>query len=838
MISRLPDGVFAAQTRLQTLLLGSNILSELTFGVFGPLGGLTTLSVEKNNISRIEQMVFGSLLFSNLSLDGSVPQLLDMTDNPSVCQVAWMMATRASVVACECRSGMLGTSMAGQLFTSGCDDYSALGLAHLPSVLRGDGSVLVHTRLTAKNVTSLFCNSSATAPSASGNSNSSAGVPGIVRNNTGINVTTPAGPCCQATQVDDNDISLTAIGGSATASSQCELVPGFMAQVIPCNNMVFDSAANYFLALDFPSFNPLSTSKKAVAFTLRQADVFQAVKAPLYANPLYASTIAFDVVPGLPAGLLLDAASGNVYGSPEHVQPTALYQIRQLTSVGNSAPCINVVALLNLTIISCDKRTCNGGVCEEVSTFSETITCRCPASAIGRFCEIANPFAPMNESGYMAMAFLLSLLVAVLVTGMDVFWQRKRYHDSRLHDLETRLLHKDDEMREMQSAWRIYESELRILGVVGQGGFGLVQKARWRDMTVAVKRVKAGLLELDDLAADGFQREVAFMQKIRHEHIVLFFGAGVFSDGTPFLVTELMKRGSLRKVLDETATISLQRKIQFALDAALGMQHLHSLNRIHCDLKADNLLVASNFRLKVTDFGTAGLLNMSRHTLPQTRNIHAAAAAQPGPLHGSGESPFSSGGGGGGGEESSKRMLWSQAVGTPEWMAPELVQLQQRPADEKKLDIYSYGVVLYEILTHRWPWAELPNRFGVTEAVLSGRRPTVPIEFTGPKEAAFRDLMARCWAQEPAARPSFDEILADHIFDRLLRGPASHAGLHGVNAGGGGGSSSYDDAHAAAEAMALADEDSTDPNPANPNAYANTLFASPSFSGGAAAARQ
>ena len=90
------------------------------------------------------------------------------------------------------------------------------------------------------------------------------------------------------------------------------------------------------------------------------------------------------------------------------------------------------------------------------------------------------------------------------------------------------------------------------------------------------------------------------MKSVRHPNIVLFYGAGTMDDGTPFLVIELLDRGTLRGILEKTQDIEWRQKVVFAKDTALEMQHLHSLGCIHRDLKSANLLVTQNFHIKVS----------------------------------------------------------------------------------------------------------------------------------------------------------------------------------------------------------------------------------------------
>lgn len=86
---------------------------------------------------------------------------------------------------------------------------------------------------------------------------------------------------------------------------------------------------------------------------------------------------------------------------------------------------------------------------------------------------------------------------------------------------------------------------------LASGTFGEVHEAMWGDRQVAVKKLKTFYFELDPEAVAHFEEEVRFMQTIRHRNIVFFYGSGDDVDGTKFIVTEFVERGSLRNVLDD-----------------------------------------------------------------------------------------------------------------------------------------------------------------------------------------------------------------------------------------------------------------------------------------------
>ena len=207
-------------------------------------------------------------------------------------------------------------------------------------------------------------------------------------------------------------------------------------------------------------------------------------------------------------------------------------------------------------------------------------------------------------------------------------------------------------MRELTSAWQVGYSELTIHNRIGAGGFGEVHRAEYRDLIVAVKFLRP---LSDQTASQEFEREIQFMQTIRHPNIVLFIGAGKADDPDqlPFLITEYVQRGSLRGILDQLdIELSCTQRIKFAVDVACGMNFLHTQEpaRIHRDLKSDNLLVSTNWVVKVADFG----LGQQLTRLPSPRMVRRQTS----------QLPFLLG---------DQMQMVERGIGAARWRCPELV---------------------------------------------------------------------------------------------------------------------------------------------------------------------
>ncbi|RCV09122.1 hypothetical protein SETIT_2G000900v2 [Setaria italica] len=265
----------------------------------------------------------------------------------------------------------------------------------------------------------------------------------------------------------------------------------------------------------------------------------------------------------------------------------------------------------------------------------------------------------------------------------------------------------------------ISNEDLEDLREMGSGAFGTVFHGKWKGTDVAIKRIKNSCFMLPSPQADKliteFWREADIISKLHHPNILALYGVVNNGPGaTLATVTEFMVNGSLKKVLHrKDKYLDWRKRIMLAMDAAIGMEYLHSKDIVHFDLKCDNLLVnvkdPSHPICKVADFG---LSKMKQATLV-------------------------SGG----------------MRGTLPWMAPELLTMSGTKVSEK-IDVYSFGIVMWEILTGEDPYDGM-HYGGVIGGILSNTlRPPVPAS-CNPE---WRKLMEQCWSTEPERRPAFTEV--------------------------------------------------------------------------------
>ncbi|XP_010929239.1 uncharacterized protein [Elaeis guineensis] len=265
----------------------------------------------------------------------------------------------------------------------------------------------------------------------------------------------------------------------------------------------------------------------------------------------------------------------------------------------------------------------------------------------------------------------------------------------------------------------IKNDDLEEIRELGSGTYGAVYHGKWKGSDVAIKRIKASCFagrpsERERLIAD-FWKEALILSSLHHPNVVSFYGVVRDGpDGSLATVTEFMVNGSLKQFLQKKdRTIDRRKRLIIAMDVAFGMEYLHGKNIVHFDLKCENLLV--NMRdpqRPVCKIGDLGLSKVKQHTLV-------------------------SGG----------------VRGTLPWMAPELLSGKSHMVSEK-IDVYSFGIVMWELLTGEEPYANMHCASIIGGIVNNTLRPQIPT-WCDPE---WKTLMESCWSSDPAERPSFSEI--------------------------------------------------------------------------------
>lgn len=272
----------------------------------------------------------------------------------------------------------------------------------------------------------------------------------------------------------------------------------------------------------------------------------------------------------------------------------------------------NELGATSINSCACDDRYCENGRCLVAKSHNNLAAeCKCNFGYSGERCE----FPTLLISIFAGIAaFVVTLILSVFVRKLVTYRKAK--------------MTREYELEEMNRAWTINCNEVFLLQSADSsapGSYGDVYKARYRDMVVAVKKLK--VIMRNARIEREFEREIHLMKSIRHPNIVLFIGAGKYDDeeGCHFLVLEFKQGGSLTSVLRESEMVlSLEQRIRFCLHASMGIRFLHGLNppRIHRDIKSSNLLLSEHWVVKVADFGCARLVKregLSQRVVPRER---------------------------------------------------------------------------------------------------------------------------------------------------------------------------------------------------------------------------
>ncbi|KAL2553854.1 Protein kinase superfamily protein [Forsythia ovata] len=259
--------------------------------------------------------------------------------------------------------------------------------------------------------------------------------------------------------------------------------------------------------------------------------------------------------------------------------------------------------------------------------------------------------------------------------------------------------------------WTIDLRKLNMGDAFAQGAFGKLYKGTYNGEDVAIKLLERpeNNAERAHLMEQQFQQEVMMLATLKHPNIVRFIGA-CRKPMVWCIVTEYAKGGSVRQFLAKrrNRSVPLKLAVKQALDVARGMEYVHELNLIHRDLKSDNLLISADKSIKIADFGVARIEVQTEGMTPET--------------------------------------------GTYRWMAPEMIQ--HRPYTQK-VDVYSFGIVLWELITGLLPFPNMTAVQAAFAVVNKSVRPSIPNDCL----PVLSEIMTRCWDANPDVRPSFSEVV-------------------------------------------------------------------------------
>ena len=273
--------------------------------------------------------------------------------------------------------------------------------------------------------------------------------------------------------------------------------------------------------------------------------------------------------------------------------------------------------------------------------------------------------------------------------------QAQQQFQERERVLEQQLRERDREERE--STWVVSRNDIRMTErILGRGGWGEVRVARFHGLEVAAKVLHETIISEYNVSL--FSREMNIASKIRHPNLLQFIGAT--TEGNPMILTELMPT-SLRKEL-ETGGLAYPAILSISLDVACALNYLHLFKPhpiLHRDVSSANVLlqpIGGGWRAKVSDYGSANLE----------------------PLIGRTTNP-----------------------GNPVYSAPEAGNPREH---SPSMDVFSYGVLLLEMITRRIPLPE--ERVGLIDGI---------------RRVSFKSLVERCLIVEYRHRPTMNDIITE-----------------------------------------------------------------------------
>ena len=254
--------------------------------------------------------------------------------------------------------------------------------------------------------------------------------------------------------------------------------------------------------------------------------------------------------------------------------------------------------------------------------------------------------------------------------------------------------------------WEIEKTSIKLMKRLGAGQFGEVWEGLWNGTTpVAVKTLKSGTMSPQDFLA-----EAQIMKKLRHEKLIQLYAVCTHEEPI-YIVTELMKNGSLLDYLQkgEGRHLKLPELIDIGAQVASGMAYLETQHYIHRDLAARNVLVGEGNIVKIADFGLARLINDDEYCA----------------------------------REGAKFPI--------KWTAPEAALYSRFTI---KSDVWSFGVLLVELVTHgRIPYPGMTNGEVLAKVEQGYRMPIPP----GCPEPLYQ-IMLDCWKAEAEERPTFEYL--------------------------------------------------------------------------------
>jgi serine/threonine protein kinase len=284
-----------------------------------------------------------------------------------------------------------------------------------------------------------------------------------------------------------------------------------------------------------------------------------------------------------------------------------------------------------------------------------------------------------------------------------------------------------------------------IVEELGRGGMGVVYRAYDASLErdVALKVIQQIALDVADTKA-RFYREARMAARLSHDAIAVIYEIGEEA-GVPFIAMEYLPGRDLRMVIDSKESLTLEQKLDYARQICRGLQYAHGKNVIHRDIKPENIKLLEDGRVKIIDFGIAKPYTPTAS--PEDKNTSAVLT----------------------------RM--GMRIGTPWYMSPE--QARGNPVD-RRTDIFSFGVVLYELLTYAKPFQG--DDTTVLYKILHEEPAPIKLEESGLTDDVQK-ILSRCLAKDHEERyADCSDLLKDLV--ALTSGPSPDPRIRGLLAQG------------------------------------------------------
>ena len=285
-----------------------------------------------------------------------------------------------------------------------------------------------------------------------------------------------------------------------------------------------------------------------------------------------------------------------------------------------------------------------------------------------------------------------------------------------------------------------FAGRYQVIEELGHGGMGRVYKVHDTEIKekVALKLLRPEI-SLDKEAVERFSNELKLARKISHRNVCRMFDLGR-AEGTTFITMEFVPGEDLKSFIHRSKQLSMGTAISIAKQVCEGLEEAHRLGVVHRDLKPGNIMIDKDGDAKIMDFGIARSLS--------GRGITGAGVM----------------------------------IGTPEYMSPE--QVEGKDVDQRS-DIYSLGIIIYEMLTGRIPFeGDTPFTIGVKH---KSERPRDPRELNPQIPQDLGRLVLKCLEKDGAKRyqsagelrTDLEKIEQGYADDRARRFEAEASHLQG-----------------------------------------------------------